>query len=191
MNFIYTIFKLSVRSAACCILNCFSKINYFHFLFNRICSGNALLLILFIKFSSIITLFCLKNVAVSSDLCFKTFVISSQRFQIVTTFFEICYTTCLHSNLIISSKHRFFVDDAFFRVFFCFLNNSRCYRIDFSSIINSLFRLSCASEFSSIHKKIRKIAICVFLSRTLICILFSKIKSLIIHYMNLLLFIRH
>ena len=109
----------------------------------------------------------------------------------MTTFFEICCTIYFHSNLIISSKHRFFVDDAFFYVFFCLLNYSRCYRIDFFSTINSLFRLNCALKFLSIHKKIYKIAIYVFLSRTLICISFSKIESLMIHHINLLLFIWH
>ena len=179
-----------MRSAACCILSCSSKINYFHFLSDRTCSSNASLLMLFIKFFSAITLFCLKSVAMFSNLCFETSDIL-QRFRVVTTFFEICCTTCFHSNLIISSKHCFFADDAFFRVFSCSLNYSRCYWIDFFSTINSLFRSSCASEFSSIHEEIRKIAVCVFLSKALICISFSKIESLTIHRMSLLLFIRH
>ena len=179
-----------MRSTVYCILNYSFKINYFHFLFDRICSGSASLLMLFIKFSSTITLFCLKNVAVFLNLCFKTFDIF-QRLRIVTIFFKICCTTYLHSNLIVFSKHCFFVDDAFFRVFSYFLNYSRCYRIDFSLTVNSLFRSNCASEFSSIHEKIRKIAICVFLSKALIYISFSKIESLTIHRMNLLLFTRH
>ena len=179
-----------MRSTACCILNCSFKINHFHFLFDRTCSNSASLLMLFIKFSSTIILFCLKSVAMFLNLCFETFDIF-QRFRIVTTFFEICCTTYFHLNLIILSKYRFFVDDAFFYVFSCLLNYSRCYQINFFSTINSLFCLNCASKLSSIHEKIYKIAICVFLSKTLICILFSKIESLTIYRMNLLLFIQY
>ena len=119
-----------MQSTVCCTLNCFFKINYFHFLFDWTCLNNASLLMLFIKFFSTITLFYLKNVAVSLNLCFKTFDIF-QRFRIVTILFEICCTIYFYSSLIISSKHCFFVDDAFFYVFSYFLNYSRCYRIDF------------------------------------------------------------
>ena len=54
-----------------------------------------------------------------SNLYFKTFDIF-QPFQVVTTFFEIYYTIYFYLNLIISLKHYFLADDAFFCVFFMF-----------------------------------------------------------------------